>query len=232
MQKVLITGGSRGIGLATAKRFVEEGFKVIVIGRDFSSCPLGEDVTKVVFDLTEIEKIPELAKDIGAIDILVNAAGIINMQGFEDFEYPENKKREILQVNLEAPVALITEFSRSMINNGGGRIVNVTSVAGSTGHPDIWYGMTKAGLINATKSFAKILGKHGIVVTSVAPGPVNTDMLEQISKERLASLKANSVNGKFASPEQIAEIIYWLSTDAPDQVTGASIDANNCAYTR
>lgn len=233
MKKVLITGASRGIGLAAAKRFLDEGFKVINVSRNASSCSLQDDnVENISFDLTEIEKIPELVKQIGEIDILVNNAGIMNADKLKGGDYPEELKQRILRINLEAPVALINECSKSMVKKGAGRIVNVTSVAGSTGHTDYWYGASKAALINATKSFAKILGEHGIVVTSVAPGPVHTDMLEQIPKDRLESQKSRMIGGRLATPEQIAEIIYWLATSAPDQINGSSVDANNCAYPR
>ena len=78
--------------------------------------------------------------------------------------YPEEKVEEILSVNIKSPVALIREFSRGMARKGKGRIVNVASIAGEIGHPDVWYGITKAGMINVTKSFAKTLGPKGIVV--------------------------------------------------------------------
>lgn len=233
MKKVLITGGSRGIGLAAAKRFLDEGFKVINVSRNAEQCELqGENIKNISFDLSEVEKIPELIGQIGEVDVLVNNAGIMNADKLKGGDYPEELKSKILRVNLEAPIALINECSKSMVKKGAGRIVNVTSVAGSTGHPDYWYGASKAALINATKSFAKMLGEHSIVVTSVAPGPVYTDMLEQIPKDRLEGQKSRMIGGRFATPQQIAEIIYWLATSAPDQVNGSSIDANNCAYPR
>ena len=80
--------------------------------------------------------------------------------------YPSEKISQILRVNLEAPVSLITEVSKKMAANGYGRIVNNASIAGEIGHPDIWYGVTKAGIINMTKSFAKLLGPKGIRITS------------------------------------------------------------------
>ena len=232
MQKVLITGGGDGIGQVTAQRFCDEGCSVTVVDRDYSSCTLGDDIARVTFDLTEIEKIPDLVKDIGPVDILVNCAGILHPHSFDEYEYPEESKREILRTNLEAPVALMTECSREMIKNRSGRIVNIASCAGFTGHPDIWYGMTKAALINATKSFAQRLGKHSIVVTAVAPGPVHTSMIHKIDPDRLSSLQSRTACGEFATPEQIADIIYWLATTAPDQMTGSCIDANNCVYPR
>ncbi len=230
MKRVLITGGTRGIGLAACKKFLERGEEVVVIGRDVSSFALKDATTAISFDLTQIEKIPELLSRIGHVDILINNAGIMNSIPYD--AYPEDKKQAILKINLEAPIALITECSKSMIEKDGGRIVNLTSIAGSVGHPDIWYGMTKAALINATKIFGKILGAHNIMVTSVAPGPVETDMIHQIPDERLKDLRARTSNGVFATAEEIADIIVWLATDASFQINGSTIDANNCAYPR
>jgi 3-oxoacyl-[acyl-carrier protein] reductase len=94
--------------------------------------------------------------------------------------YPEEKLNKIMDINLYAPVEFIKEVSKSIIEAGSGRIVNTASIAGQIGHPDIWYGVSKAGIINATKSFAKLLGSKGIVINAVAPGPAETEMMKVI----------------------------------------------------
>ena len=168
---VLITGGNKGIGLETTKLFLKEGYNVIVLARDFSNCEveLTQQIRMVTFDLLHTDAIPTLIEQLGTIDILVNNAGIMNSLPLD--AYPKNKVEEILKINLEAPIILINEVSKGMIENGGGRIVNIASLAGEIGHPDVWYGATKAGIINATKSFSKILGAKGVVINAVAPGP-------------------------------------------------------------
>ena len=231
-EKVLITGGNKGIGLATTKEFLSHGYKVYVVARDFSKFNLDgkEQVEKIEFDLVNVAEIPHLAKKIGEINILINNAGIMHGISYED--YTEEKKDEILKVNLEAPVALILAFSPGMVRQGKGRIVNNASIAGEIGHPDIWYGITKAGVINFTKSFAKILGPKGIVINAVAPGPVETEMLQVIPKERKEGMKRIAYTGRYATAEEIAKTIYWLATDCPDYINGTCIDINNGVFPR
>jgi NAD(P)-dependent dehydrogenase (short-subunit alcohol dehydrogenase family) len=130
-------------------------------------------------------------------------------------------------------VALIREFSKGMVQRRHGRIVNVAAIAGPIGHADIWYGITKAGLINATKSFAKLLGPYGITVNCVAPGPVeDTSMFQVIPDIRKQQIMASVTSGRFATPAEVAETIYWLATQAPAYMTGVCIDINNGAFLR
>ena len=229
--KVLITGGTKGIGLATVKLFVKNNFEVYAVGRDFSMSTFPKNYHPVIFDLSHIEAISELYKKIGDIEILINNAGIMNTLPYD--HYPSSKKNLILRINLEAPLELIKVFSQGMIQQGHGRIVNTASIAGHIGHPDIWYGITKAGIINVTKSFAQILGPKGIIINAVAPGPTDTDMLHtKIPKERIKNLKKASVLGRIAKPEEIAQTIYWLATKSPNYINGICLDINNGAYMR
>jgi NAD(P)-dependent dehydrogenase (short-subunit alcohol dehydrogenase family) len=230
MATVLITGGSRGIGKATAERFLVDGHTVHIAARHPDAAMETERCRLHTFDLTNPDGIPKFLGQIGRIDVLVNNAGVMHSLPFD--AYPEDKKQSMLQINLEAPVALITHMAPLMRQQGGGRIVNVASIAGHIGHPDIWYGITKAGILNATKSFAKLFAKDNIMVTAVAPGPVETDMMQQIPPERLNDLRARTYDGHFAVPQDIAEIIFWLATAAPMQLNGTCIDANNGAFPR
>jgi 3-oxoacyl-[acyl-carrier protein] reductase len=227
---VLITGGNKGIGLETTKLFLKEGYNVIVLARDFSNCEveLTQQIRMVTFDLLHTDAIPTLIEQLGTIDILVNNAGIMNSLPLD--AYPKNKVEEILKINLEAPIILINEVSKGMIENGGGRIVNIASLAGEIGHPDVWYGATKAGIINATKSFSKILGAKGVVINAVAPGPVETAMLDTIPEERKKAIKGSVYLNRFASTKEVADTIYWLSTQSPEYINGTCIDINNGVF--
>ena len=230
-KKVLVTGGNKGVGLAATKKFLGNGFEVVVVARDFSSFKLKDNHLETIeFDLVNYEKIDQLAKKVGRIDILINNAGIMHALPFDN--YPEKKMEEILAINIKSPVALIREFSKGMIEKKEGRIVNVASVAGHIGHPDIWYGVTKAGMINMTKSFAKLLGNKGIVVNAVASGPVETGMLKIIPEARKKELKRATFTGRFAKPEEVTDAIYWLATENPSYINGICIDINNGAFLR
>jgi 3-oxoacyl-[acyl-carrier protein] reductase len=231
-RNVLITGGNKGIGLSATEKFLHAGHTVFVLARDFADFPLKDhqQVEMIEYDLYNIAGIPGLVAQLPRIDILLNNAGVMFALPYQ--EYPQEKIDQILKLNLQAPAALITELSKAMIANGNGRIVNNASIAGQIGHPDIWYGMTKAGLINMTKSFAKILGPKGIVVNAVAAGPVTTDMLAVIPEPRKKAIKEAVYTERFAAPEEVAEAMFWLATDCPEYINGTCIDINNGAFPR
>ena len=232
MKKVLITGGNKGIGLETTRLFLENNYKVIVVARDYTNFEFNDNdnVEKIKYDLSNVEGIKDLVDKIGHIDVLVNNAGIMNSIPYDS--YPKADMEKLMNINLYAPIEFIKHTSKSMISAKSGRIVNTASVAGQIGHPDIWYGISKAGIINATKSFAKLLGEHGIVVNCVAPGPVETDMLNVIPEQRKNSIKSNVFTDRFAKPEEVAKAIFWLATDCPEYINGTCIDINNGAFLR
>ncbi len=231
-KNVLITGGNKGIGLSVTEKFLNAGFSIFVVARNFNGFKFKTHpmVETIKHDLSNIKDIPKVVSKLPPIDILINNAGI--MHALPYLNYPQEKVNEILKINIEAPVALITEISKVMINKGFGRIVNNASIAGEIGHPDIWYGITKAGIINMTKSFAKILGPRGIVVNAVAAGPVETDMLNVIPEPRKKDIKQAVHTGRFAYPDEVAATIFWLATDCPEYINGTCIDINNGAFPR
>lgn len=228
-KRVLITGGNKGIGLETTRRFLALGFFVIVIARDFRDFEFKEnsDVQCIEFDLAQIEKIPQLAASLGAIDVLVNNAGVMFSLPYD--EYPQEKVDFMMALNLHSPVKLIELLSKTMPD--GGRIVNDTSIAGQIGHPDVWYGITKAGLINATKSFAKIFDGR-IIINAVAPSPVETDMLNVIPQPRREAFLKTVTAKRFAYADEVAKTIVWLATESPEYINGACIDINSASYLR
>jgi NAD(P)-dependent dehydrogenase (short-subunit alcohol dehydrogenase family) len=231
MKTVLVTGGNKGIGLEVAKYFLHHNFRVVIIARDFRKFELleHERVSILVYDLSEIAGIPDLISTIGNIDVLINNAGMMHSLPYD--VYPREKVEYILRLNIESPVALIREVSKIMIPNGKGRIVNNASRAGQIGHHDIWYGITKAGLINATKSFSKILGPKGILINAVAPGPVETDMVISSDKWKSA-FKKTVISERLASAQEVAETKGWLGTSSPEYINGTCIDINNGSFPR
>jgi len=120
-KKVLVTGGNKGVGLAATKKFLGNGFEVVVVARDFSSFKLKDNHLETIeFNLVNYEKIDQLAKKVGRIDILINNAGIMHALPFDN--YPEKKMEEILAINIKSPVALIREFSKGMIERKRGEL--------------------------------------------------------------------------------------------------------------
>lgn len=229
MKTALITGAGRGIGLATTKAFLGAGWRVLALDKDFGTFD-AEGATRVQFDLTDLAGIPALAGRLGEIHTLVNNAGVLYCDPYEAI--PEAHKREILAVNLEAPAALIAALAPQMIARREGRIVSVGSVAAFTGHPDLWYGITKAGILNLTKSWASQLGRHGVLVNAVAPGPTHTAMYEQLPQSRKDMVSRTVYSGRAALPEEVAQTILWLGTTSPQYVNGSTVDCNDGSYPR
>jgi 3-oxoacyl-[acyl-carrier protein] reductase len=167
---------------------------------------------------------------LGEIHVLVNNAGTLYCHPHDAF--PAKDALEIITVNLRAPVALIEAVAPQMKKRKSGRIVNVGSVAAFTGHPDLWYGATKAGILNITKSYAGYLGKDGILVNAVAPGPTLTDMYEQLPQSRKDAVMRSVHSGRPCSPDEVAQTIFWLGAAAPAYSSGATLDVNNGSYPR
>ena len=227
MPVVLITGAGRGIGLATAKAFLQEGWKVLALDKAFAGEVVGQ---RVDYDLRALAGIPKLVEKLGAIDTLVNNAGVLYCDPYDAI--PEAHLEEILTVNLRAPVALIEALAPQMRKRKSGRIVNLGSVAAFTGHPDLWYGATKAALLNITKSYAGALGRDGILVNAVAPGPTSGVMYEQLPQSRKDAVMRSVHAGRVCSPEEVAKVILWLGSASPDYVSGTTVDVNSGSYPR
>lgn len=141
---VLITGGNKGIGLEATRLFVQNNYKVIVIARNYKNFEFNknDNVKKIEYNLSNVNGIRDLVSKIGPVDILVNNAGIMNSIPYDN--YPEENINKIMNINLYAPIEFIIQVSKLMIKAGIGRIVNTASIAGQIGHPDIWYGVSKA----------------------------------------------------------------------------------------
>jgi 3-oxoacyl-[acyl-carrier protein] reductase len=230
LSTVLVTGAGRGIGEQAAKLFLARGCRVLALDKDFSACTLPAAARRVEYDLQGLAGIPALVGGLGEIDVLVNNAGTLYCHPHDAF--PEAHALEILTVNLRAPVALIEALAPQMRRRKAGRIVNVGSVAAFTGHPDLWYGASKAALLNVTKSYAAYLGKDGILVNAVAPGPTLTPMYEQLPQSRKDAVMRSVHAGRACSPEEVAQAIVWLATDSPPYMSGATLDVNSGSYPR
>jgi len=223
VKTALVTGAASGIGRAVSELFAKSGFKVIALDKE-------KIKGGVTYDLTDLAGIPQLVDSLGEIDVLVNNAGVQNAVSIEN--YSEEQRKRILRVNLEAPVELIRAVSKQMVKRRSGRIVSLASVAAYTAHTDLWYGVTKAGVVSFTRSFAALLGPQGIQVNAVAPGAIDTPLLDRAQPERVAQMMKVAYTRRKGRPEEVAEAIRWLAMDAPEIVNGAVIDITDGCFLR
>jgi 3-oxoacyl-[acyl-carrier protein] reductase len=200
---------------------------VLSLDKQFESEVVGE---RVEFDLRRISAVSAMIASLGELDTLVNNAGVVHCDPLDAI--PEAHRSEILAVNLEAPAALIASVAPGMKARRSGRIVNVSSVSAFTGHPDLWYGITKAGLLNLTKSWARVLGRQGILVNAVAPGPTQSRMYDQLPQSRRDEVMRAVYSGRVCQPEEVAQAIFWLGSLCPEYVNGTTLDVNNGSYPR
>ena len=230
MTAALVTGAARGIGRASAEALANAGVTVIGLDSDFERSELASSVKRVSFDLTSLENIQPLVDSLGELDILVNNAGVQSALSIE--RYSDAARSRILRVNLEAPVELIRAASKQMLARKSGRIVSLASVAAYTAHTDLWYGVTKAGVVSFTRSFASYLGPHGIQVNAVAPGPIDTALLDRAQPERVEQLMRQVYTRRRGRPAEVAEAIRWLALEAPPIVNGAVLDITDGCFLR
>lgn len=230
ISKALVTGGMKGIGFAVTQALLARGIEVVATTRHAATDLPATSAKVLTIDLTRPEAVDGLVSQFGDVDILINNAG--HMNGCSLDQYDVARQQYIVDLNLAVPMKLMWRLGQRMADRKGGRIVNNTSVAAHTGHPDFWYGATKAGLLNATKSMSKAMGAQGIVCNAVAASPVHTDMLEVIPETRRAAMKANAILGRFAEPEEVAAAIVWLAVDAPSYINGICLDINNGTFMR
>jgi 3-oxoacyl-[acyl-carrier protein] reductase len=246
---VLVTGGSRGIGRAVARAFAARGATVVVQFRA-DRAAASETVASLAggsgghlalaADLADPQQaralVGRVADELGRIDVLVNNAGIYQEHpvletGYEDWLAIW---RRTIEVNLLGPANLIHAVAPHMVAAGGGRIVNVSSRGAFRGEPDHpAYGASKAGLNSLGQSMAQALGGHGIYVTTVAPGFVETDMAAPfLEGPDGGAIRAQSPLGRAATAEEVASVVVFLATPGAESTTGAVVDVNGASYLR
>jgi 3-oxoacyl-[acyl-carrier protein] reductase len=245
---VLVTGASRGIGRAVAREFAARGATVVVQFRadraaaeeTLASLGGGGGHLAVAADVADPEQaralVGRVVDQLGRVDVLVNNAGIYEAHpvlgtSFEDWA---GIWRRTIEVNLLGPANLIHAVAPHMVAAGGGRIVNVSSRGAFRGEPDHpAYGASKAGLNSLGQSMARALGGHGIYVTTVAPGFVETDMAAPfLEGPEGDAIRAQSPLGRAATAEEVARVVVFLATPGAESTTGAVVDVNGASYLR
>lgn len=240
MHNVLVTGGSRGIGLAIGKRLVGAGYNVIAAARregDELRAAIAESGGRLHFracDLAVIDAIPAFAKGVrdefGAIYGLVNNAGL-GTEGL--LATMHNSEIEALvQLNVLSPIILTKYVARQMMADGAGRIINISSIIATTGYNGLSvYGATKAAATGFTRSLAREVGKLGITVNAIASGFIDTELTHNLSDEARKRIAGRSALRRLPETDDVARMVDYLLGDGGRNVTGTvfTIDAGNTA---
>jgi 3-oxoacyl-[acyl-carrier protein] reductase len=244
MRNVIVTGGSRGLGLGIARGLAASGFSVIAIARSRTDAleKAAQDAAAggrgaihfLAFDFAKLDEIPALfatlRKQHGSIYGLVNNAGIGTEGVLATME--ASKIEELVKINTIAPLIVTKHAIRSMMSAGGGRVINMSSIIASTGYSGLSvYAATKASLIGFTKSLAREVGTLGITVNAVAPGFVETDMTGGMDEGHRATIARRSALKRMPDVADIVHAVDYLMSDKARNVTGTvlTVDAGNTA---
>jgi NAD(P)-dependent dehydrogenase (short-subunit alcohol dehydrogenase family) len=228
----IVTGGARGIGLGIARRLAAKGRRIILWDidfTDFDSSPAGfEPLLKQKVNVADLASVTSAFDDAlavaGRIEILVNNAGI-NGPIAPTWDYPVDQWQRVLDINLTGVFNCCRAVIPHMRENAYGRIVNIASVAGKEGNPgNSAYSAAKGGVIAFTKSVAKELAQSGVLVNCVAPTMAETGLLEQMSPEFIASIKAKIPMGRFVAINEIANMVAWIASPQCSFTTGFTFD--------
>ena len=221
-RSVLVTGGNRGIGLATARALADQGHRVAVTYR--SAPP--EGLLGVACDVTSADDVDRAFSEVedaqGPVEVLVSNAGITD-DGLL-LRMSEQSFTSVVDTNLTAAYRVAKRASRSMLKARWGRLVFVSSVVGLSGAAgQVNYAASKSGLVGLSRSIARELGSRGITSNVVAPGYVDTDMTAELGDDRRVELLRSIPLGRTASADEIAGVIGFLASDAASYVTGAVV---------
>ena len=235
---VIITGASKGIGAATAIRFAEKGYNVVInYNNSYESAKLltvslknrGLPVTSIKADVTNRLEVELLIKEtidrFGSVDILVNNAGISAIGLINEID--DYDVERIFDVNLKGVYNCCKSVTPYMVNQKYGRIINITSMWGQVGAScEVAYSASKAGVIGLTKALAKELAPSNITVNAISPGLIETSMNSNITIEDLNAFVEDIPIGRIGETDDVANAIMFLASDASDYITGQIIGVN------
>jgi 3-oxoacyl-[acyl-carrier protein] reductase len=238
---VIVTGGTRGIGLAIARLLAEDGASVVVSGRDAARLDaavkelesLGAPALGVPADATKREDADRLVEAtrerFGRIDVLVNNAGITRDQLLVRMK--DDDWDQVLDTNLRGVFLMTRAVGKVMMRQKSGRIINIASAAGAMGNPgQVNYSAAKAGVIGLTKASGRELAHWNILVNAVAPGLIETDMAAAIPAEAREAMLQQVPLKRIGQGREVAEVVRFLAGDGASYVTGQTIHVNGGLY--
>ncbi len=244
MRTIVVTGGSRGLGLGIARRLAAAGYRVVAVARKVGK-PLSSAIAEaeqagtgelhfIAFDLGDIKAIPSLIqrirKDFGPIYGLINNAAIGTDGALAIMHNAQIE--ELVRINTVSPIVLTKYAVRSMLSEGGGRVVNVASIIGFTGYSGLSvYGATKASMLGFTRSLAREVGRHGVNVNAVAPGFIATDMTQSLDDEQRVRVARRSALQRLPEVDDVANAVEFLLGEKAKNITGTvlTVDAGSTA---
>ena len=236
-KKVIITGGSRGIGLSVLSKIYEQGAEILTIGSNLSNLEnLKKNFPNIKIEQLNLKNPNEVLnqfqkfiENLGGLDILINNAGITKDN--LTLRMKEEEWKDVIDVNLNSVFFTCQIAIKAMIKNKSGCIVNITSIVGHTGNAgQANYTASKAGVVAMTKSLAKEYAKKNIRVNCVSPGFISTDMTKDLKEEYKNELLKNIPINRFGTGEDIANAVIFLCSSNSSYITGETIHVNGGMY--
>jgi len=232
-QVAVVTGGAQGIGFAIARRLVASGAKVSLWDTNAAvvaeaTAALGPTASSMVVDITDLPALTashaRVEKEVGPVSILVNSAGIAGRNATLD-QYDPDEWRKVIEVDLNGTFYVNKVVVPAMKERNYGRIVNIASIAGKEGNPNLSaYSAAKAGVIGLTKSLGKELAKYNIAVNAVSPATANTRILDTLTKEFIEYMLVRIPRGRFLEVDEAAAMIAWLVSKENSFTTASVFD--------
>lgn len=229
--RVVVTGGSKGIGADVAKAFAEAGARVAIIARNLdraqeTAASLPGEARAYAADVADEAAVNDafgaILEDFGGVDVLINNAGITRDRLL--MQMKPDDWNSVLETNLRSCFLCCKAVCRPMLKQRSGRIINITSIIGLTGNAgQSNYAASKAGMIGYTKSLAKELASRSITVNAIAPGMIDTDMTRELPEEKQAEIRAGIPLGRLGSGEDVAAACLFLASPAAAYITGETL---------